>query len=348
VSELNFDTLSAAIEEQHRQIPFSGVIHVAHQDTPIFSHAYGLANRSDQIPNRLNTRFGIASGGKIFTATAISQLVSAGLLSFEQPLADIIPDLLPKLDPRVTIAHLLTHTSGIPDYFDEEDESDYEACWRKVPVYQMRSALDFIPFIRDKKMKFNPGERFGYSNMGFVLLGLVIGKVAGMRFQAYIEEKIFAPAWMRSSGYFSSDCLPAHCATGYILEPDGTWRSNIFSIPVIGHGDGGVYTTAADMGRFWKALFSRAYFDAEMLASMTHAHIQIKPGSPHHYGYGVWMDEITGQKGYSITGEDPGVDFNSSFYPDANLQITLLANTNDALWPMEKTIHNEIFGLDQA
>jgi CubicO group peptidase (beta-lactamase class C family) len=348
VSELNFDTLTVAIEEQHRQNPLSGVIYVSHQDTPIFSHAYGLANRSDQLPNRLNTRFGIASGGKVFTATAICQLVSIGLLSFEQSLAEMIPGLLPKLDPRVTIAHLLTHTSGIPDYFDEETESDYEACWREVPVYQMRSALDFIPLIQDQEMKFTPGERFGYNNMGFVLLGLVIEKITGMRFQTYIEEKIFGPAWMRSSGYFSSDSLPAHCATGYVMDSDGAWRSNIFSIPVIGHGDGGVYTTAADIGRFWKALFSRTYFDAEMLARMTTEHVQIKPSSPHHYGYGVWIDEIAGQKCYSIVGEDPGVEFSSSYYPDANLQITLLANTNNTLWPMVKVIRNEIFGLDQA
>jgi len=153
---------------------------------------------------------------------------------------------------------------------------------------------------------------------------------------------------MRSSGYFSSDCLPAHCATGYVINPDGQWRSNIFSIPVIGHGDGGVYTTAAAIGRFWKALFSRTYFDAEMLARMTNAHVQIKPDSPHHYGYGVWMEEIAGQKCYSIVGEDPGVEFSSSYYPESNLQITLLANTNDALWPMEKAIRNEIFGLDPA
>lgn len=347
MNELHVDTLSAAIEEQHRQIPFSGVIHVAQQETVIFSHAYGLANRSDQIPNRLNTRFGIASGGKIFTATAICQLVSAGLLSFDQPLTEMIPDLLPKLDPSVTIAHLLTHTSGIPDYFDEETESDYEACWRQVPVYQMRSAMDFIPLIQNKEMKFTPGERFGYSNIGFVLLGLVIERLTGIRFQTYTEEMIFGPAWMRSSGYFSSDCLPAHCATGYVMNPDGTWRSNIFSIPVTGHGDGGVYTTAADIGRFWKALFSRTYFDAEMLTRMTTRQVPTSPESSGHYGYGVWIDQYAGRTCFSVVGEDPGVEFYSGYYPDANLQITLLANTNNALWPMEKAIRYEIIGLNQ-
>lgn len=348
MNELNFETLSAAIEEQLRQQPFSGVIHVAHQGTPIFSHAYGLANRSDQIPIRLNTRFGIASGGKIFTATAICQLVAGGHLNPEQPFVEIIPDLLPMLDRRVTVEHLLTHTSGIPDYFDEETESDYEACWQKIPVYQMRSALDFIPFIRDKEMKYPAGERFGYNNMGFVLLGMLIEKVTGTRFQDYVEENIFGPAWMRSSGYFPNDCLPAHCATGYITAADDTWRSNIFSIPVVGHGDGGVYSTAADIGRFWKALFSKTYFDADMLTRMTSPHVQVTPGSTSHYGYGVWVEEISSQPCFSIVGEDPGVDFSSSYYPNFDLQISLLSNTNGALWPMEKVIRREIFGLDQA
>ncbi len=345
MDKLNLEPITAAIEEQLRQQPFSGVIHVTHQEKPIFSHAYGLANRSDRLPNRLNTRFGIASGGKIFTATAICQLISNGLMKFEQSVQELIPNLLPKLDQRVTVEHLLTHASGIPDYFDEETDSDYEACWRDVPVYRMRSALDFIPFILDKEMKYSPGERFSYSNMGYVLLGLLIEKVTGMRFQEYVEERIFGPAWMRASGYFSGDCLPAHCATGYMLEADGSWRSNIFSIPVVGHGDGGVYSTAADIGRFWKALFSYTYFDDDMLTRMTSAQVAVKPDSSQHYGYGLWIDEIGGHQCFSIVGEDPGVDFSSSYYPDLNLQIILLANTNGALFPMEKVIRDEIFAI---
>ena len=130
------------------------------------------------------------------------------------------------------------------------------------------------------------------------------------------------------------------------MDADGAWRSNIFSIPVIGHGDGGVYTTAADMGRFWKALFSRTYFDAEMLARMTTRHVPSSPESSGHYGYGVWMDQYAGRTCFSVVGEDPGVEFYSGYYPDETLQITLLANTNHALWPMEKAIRNEIIGLD--
>lgn len=346
VTDLNFESLEAAIEEQLPQTPFSGVIHIAHNDKPLFSHAYGLANRSDGLPNRLNTRFGIASGGKIFTATAILKLVGEGLLDLKQPLGNIIPELPPNLDKLITIEHLLTHTSGIPDYFDEEIESDYELCWKEKPVYQMRSAVDFLDFIKDKPMKFTPGERFAYSNMGFVLLGWVVENISGMRFQTYIEEKIFGPAWMRSSGYFSNDQLPEHCATGYLLDGDN-WRANIFSIPVVGHGDGGVYTTAADIGRFWKALLSKTYFSEELFTQMTTPQVRIAPESSHYYGYGVWIEEKTGEKCLSIVGEDPGVEFSSEYYPSSKLQITLLANMNGPLWPMAKIIRSEIFGLSQ-
>lgn len=344
MGELNFQTLTAAIEEQLRQMPFHGIIHIAYQDAPLFSHAYGLANRSDQLPNRLNTRFGIASSSKIFTATAICQLVSNGKLAFEQPIAGLLPGLLPNLDARITLRHLLTHTSGIPDYFDEELEEDYEVCWRDVPVYRMRTALDFLPFIQDKEMKFSPGARFGYNNLGFILLGLIVDQVSGQSFQSYIEEKIFGPAWMRSSGYFASDCLPEHCATGYLLAPDGTWRSNIFSIPVVGQGDGGAYTTAADLGRFWKALFSCTYFNTDILAQMIHPQVQTRTDSPYHYGYGVWIDQLAGATCYSVWGEDPSVESYSAYYPEINLQITLLANTTSAVTPLANIIRNEIFG----
>jgi CubicO group peptidase (beta-lactamase class C family) len=347
LTDLNFDTLADAIDQQLREHPFSGVIHVAYQETPIFSHAYGFSNRSDKLPNRLNTRFGIASGGKIFTASAICQLVGAGQLTFEQPLNDFTLDLLPNLNPAVTIEQLLTHTSGIPDYFDEETETDYAECWQKTPVYQMRSALDFLPFIQDKPMKFTPGERFSYNNMGFVLLGLVIEKITGKRFQNYVEERIFGPAWMRSSGYYTSDKLPENCALGYIKNEDGSWRSNLFSIPIVGHGDGGTFTTAADIGRFWRALWNKTYFNDDILTKMTSPLVRVKPESLDHYGYGVWVDELKGQRCLSIVGDDPGVEFSSSFYPDSNLQITLLANTNGSLWTMEKIIRNEIFSNNQ-
>ena len=194
-------------------------------------------------------------------------------------------------------------------------------------------------------MQFSPGEKFSYNNMGFILLGRVIEKVSGMRFQDYIEEKVFGPAWMRSSGYFFSDHLPENCALGYIEDSNEDWHNNLFSIPIVGHGDGGVYTTAADMGRFWKAFFDSRFFSQAILEEMLKSHA--KPGGENNisYGLGIWIHEAAAIRYYYLTDEDPGINFYSACYPDINLQIMILGNSNGPAWPMIKIIRNEIFSL---
>jgi CubicO group peptidase (beta-lactamase class C family) len=342
----NFECLAAVITEQQLKLPFSGVIHISQAGKSIFSHAYGLANRSDLLPNRLNTRFGIASGGKIFTATAIAQLIDQGKLDFDHPICDFLDGALPQIDTRVTLRHLLSHTSGIPDYFDENLENNYETTWQSVPVYRMSSPADFYPFIKDAAMQFSPGEKFSYNNMGFVLLGSVIEKISGKRFQENIEQKVFGPAWMRSSGYFYSDHLPENCASGYIEEKDGQWHDNRFSIPFVGHGDGGVYTTAADMGRFWKALFDKRFFSEAILEEMLKPHATVGTEGITNYGLGIWMNDITPFHCFYLTGEDPGINFYSAVYPQTDLQITILGNSNGPTRPMHKIIRDEIFALN--
>jgi CubicO group peptidase (beta-lactamase class C family) len=342
---LNFETLETAIQQQLREQPLSGVIHISQAGKPLFSHAYNYANRSEQLPNRLNTRFGLASGGKLFTATAIAQLVQQGKIHFDQPLAEFLDGALPLIDPAVTLRQLLSHTSGVPDYFDESMLDDYEAYWLDKPVYAMRSARDFFPLIANAANTFKAGEKFCYNNMGFVLLGYVVEKVSGQRFQDYIEEKIFGPAWMRSSGYYFSNRLPEHCALGYIEDKDGGWHTNQFALPVVGHGDGGAYSTAADYGRFWKAFFELRYFKEEILSEMLKPQVAVSEDGLSQYGLGIWMNDIAPTRCYYVTGEDPGVNFYSAVYPEAGLMITLLGNSNDAVWPLSRVIRAQIFGL---
>ncbi len=346
MSEFHFDNLENAIAEQLRQAPYSGVIHISFAGKPLYSHAYGFANRSEQLPNRLNTRFGIASGGKLFTAAAIAQLVDQNNLAFDQSITGFLDGALPHIDSKVTLRHLLSHTSGIPDYFDEAQEADYEATWKKKPVYNILTPEDFYLFIEEAAMQFAPGEKFYYNNMAFILLGKVVEKVSGQRLQDYIEEKIFGPAWMRSSGYFFSDRLPQHVARGYIENESGGWSTNQFAIPIVGHGDGGAYTTAADMGRFWKILFEKRYFKENILEELLKPQIKVSLDGRTQYGLGVWINDITPYRCYYLTGEDPGVNFYSAVYPEIDLQITLLGNSNGPVWPMSKTIRNEIFSLN--
>lgn len=339
---LDFETMTAAIEEQNRKQPYSGVISVFHRGNPVFHHAYGLANRSEKTPNRLNTRFGMASGGKIFTAAAIGLLVEAEELRFDQPVIEFLREEMPQLSDQVLVRHLLSHTSGLPDYFDESVMGDYEALWRDKPVYRMLSAHDFLPLMADQPMQFEPGTRFAYNNGAFVLAGLLVEKVSGQVFQQFVEEKIFGPAWMRASGYFRTDRLPQHTALGYITEEEN-WRSNIFSVPVIGHGDGGAYTTTADMKRFWAAFWGKRFFKEDILNEMLTPQIKASEDEVFHYGLGCWMNDLVNSRFYYVMGEDPGVEFYSGYYPDFDLQITLTANQNGPLWDMVKVIREGLF-----
>lgn len=338
---INFETIQAEIEEQNRKQSYSGVISIFHQGKAVFNHAYGLANRSEQIPNRLNTLFGIASGGKIFTATAVGLLVQAGKLSFDQPVIEFLAEEMPNLSEKVLVRHLLSHTSGVPDYFDESVMDDYEAFWLDKPVYTMVSARDFLPFMADQPMQFEPGAQFVYNNGAFVLAGLLVEKVSGQIFQKFVEENVFGPAWMRSSGYYRTDQLPEHTASGYITEGEN-WRSNIFAIPVIGHGDGGAYTTTADMNRFWMTLFGKRFFKEDILTEMLTPQIKVSEDGVFHYGLGCWINDLKESRFYYVMGEDPGVEFYSGYYPDFDLQITLTANQNGPLWDMVKIIRDEI------
>jgi CubicO group peptidase (beta-lactamase class C family) len=188
---IDFETIQAAIEEQNRKQTYSGVISIFHQGKAVFNHAYGLANRSEQIPNRLNTRFGIASGGKIFTATAVGLLVQAGKLRFDQPVIEFLAEEMPNLSEKVLVRHLLSHISGVPDYFDESVMDDYEAFWLDKPVYTMVSARDFLPFMADQPMQFEPGSQFVYNNGAFVLAGLLVEKVSGQVFQKCGRKRVW-------------------------------------------------------------------------------------------------------------------------------------------------------------
>ncbi|MCL6460080.1 MAG: beta-lactamase family protein, partial [Gorillibacterium sp.] len=123
---------------------FSGVVSIHQNQAEIYGRSYGQANRSEQIYNTMDTRFSIASGCKLFTAVAISQLVEKGLISFDSLLSECLEFSFPLFDPGVTVRHLLTHCSGIPDYFDEDVMDDFEELWIDVPMYRIRSPKDFL------------------------------------------------------------------------------------------------------------------------------------------------------------------------------------------------------------
>lgn len=321
--------IEALVNQHTASAPFSGVLVVNERGQSIFARASGLANRSDAVPNILATRFGTASGSKTFTAVAICQLVARGLLTFDTPLAACLHDPSPSFAPDVTIHQLLTHTSGIPDYFDEATMTDFAALWHDLPVYRLRSPADFLPLFQAKPMQFAPGTRFHYNNAGFVVLALVVEHITGKPFHDYVTEHVFQAGGMLDAGYFATDQLPARTALGYIEDAPGMeWRTNIFAIPIIGGGDGGAYVTAADVSAFWSGLHNNTFLPSELTQMLLTPHVQAHEQI--YYGYGIWItvDSNGVPFRYRVSGSDPGVTFYTSCYPERDVQIIAIGNTS--------------------
>lgn len=309
----------------------SGVVTVHREGKPLLGRAYGFANRSESTPNTLDTRFQIASGSKIFTAVAVCRLAETGHVSLDSRLSECLDVQLPRFHPEVTVHHLLTHTSGIPDYFDETEGGDYEALWRDRPMYRMTRPGDFLDLFRDKPMQFEPGARFTYNNAAFVLLAAIVEQHAGVPFPRFVEETVFAPAGMQDSGYFRFDRLPSRTAFSYLEDEEtGAWRTNIYSVPILGGGDGGAYVTAPDMARFWTALSSHVLLEADSVAALLRAHAEVPGKVPTtRYGYGVWIREDPGGgPRYQVEGWDPGVAFLSTWEPETRQATTVALNVN--------------------
>jgi len=323
--------IEEVIEQQSAAPSFSGVVLVRENGKKVFGRAYGLARRAESIPNTPGTRFAIASGSKIFTSVAVCQMVERGLLAFEDCLTDCLDIDFPPFDKRITVHQLLTHSSGIPDYFDEEVNDDYEALWKERPMYAMREVKDFLPMFQGQPMKFTPGKRFLYNNAGFIVLGLIVEQHAKMPFIDYIQEHILAPCSMTESGYFATDRLPERTACGYIEDVSrGGWRTNFFAVPIVGGPDGGAYTTAKDMSKFWSALFDRRLLSDQLTRQLLYPHLAAtSEGENIWYGYGVWITMRDNDvASYYVTGWDPGVAFISRVFPGSKIEVTLLANAN--------------------
>ena len=334
------EKMFTTLESLNAENPFSGVIWLEVKTETIFTRAYGLANRRDALPSNLETRFQTASGTKIFTALAILQLVEQGLLKLEDRLKDILPFNFPNFSPEITLRHLLTHTSGITSYFEEDVNDDYEALWQDLPVYRMREPRDFLPLFQHKGMKFSPGERFEYNDGGFILLGLVIEQVSGKSFREVIREQVFLPAGMENSGFYYSDRLPSNTAESYIYEKgDEEWRSNIYAVPIIGAPDGGAYTTAADMNSFWKALLDHKLLSEENTRQMLTPQAVKDEEKGFYYGFGVWIKKPEDHPmTYYVEGMDPGVSMISACAADRSFMLHILGNTNRSVWQIYRAI----------
>lgn len=308
---------------------FSGVVSIDRAGEVEFAKAYGLANRAYQVPNTLDTRFGTASGSKGFTALVVLSLVREGLLSLDTTARSLLGDDLPLVADDVTIEHLLTHTSGIGDYLDEE--GDWEANDYMVgAVHLLTTTEAFLPLMAGIPTKFKAGERFGYCNGGFVVLALLAERVTGIGYHQLVRERVLRPAAMTRTDFLRADELPADAAVGYL---DGMDRSNVFHLPILANGDGGIHTTAGDMSQFW-----RAFFAGDIVADVdeiVRPRLDV-PEESLRYGLGFWLHETDDTA--ILAGYDAGVSFKSTHDRHTSTTRTVLSNTAPGAWPIARAI----------
>ena len=319
---------------------FSGVFSVRTEESIVFETAQGFRNRSEGLHNNIDTAFGIASGTKLFTGIAVCKLIDNGKLSLEDKLWDILPYDLGEIDKRVTVRHLLTHTSGIGDYIDEEAPNSYEKeqeLCSKYPVYLWERLEYYLQMITPLPSKFEPGFRFGYSNAGFVMLGLVVEAVSEMPYQQFVTDEIIVPLKLQHTGFYRMDELPANTALGYTGDKQ---RTNTLSLPIIGGSDGGLFTCAKDLDMLWRAVFSKQVLSEEMLEIFLKDHVD--RGNGKGYGLGVYRHETNKDVTYYAVGGDFGVDFFTAYFPKLKITASALGNTEINTYPLLDAIFSSL------
>ena len=311
----------------------SGVLRVDVDGIAVFQGAFWFKHRGLEIANTIDTQFGLASGAKGFTALAVMSMVERGELSLDTTARSVLGNDLPLIDDRVTVEQLLAHRSGIGDYFDEDNFDDNNAYAMKVPVHQLLTTEQYVAALDGYPMKHEPGAEFVYCNGGFVVLALIAERVSRVPFHDLVDERVCGPAALHDTAFLRSDELPGRAAIGY-LEDDGL-RSNVLHLPVRGNGDGGVYSTAADLHALWDAVFAGRVVSRETLAKMVYPR-SVAADMEARYGLGFWLDATT--DAVSLHGFDAGVGFVSVRDPAGRFAYTVISNKGRGAWPVSQRV----------
>ncbi len=319
-----------AIEEA-----LSGVVRLDLDGQIITEMAFGQSHRGLGI-GQPAPQLAMHGSNKNVTALVVS-LVEQRDLTLGHVCARSSGDDLPLVDDHVTVEHLLAHRSGIGDYLDEDAIEDPDAYLMPVPVHELATTDDYLPILDGHPAKFAPGERFEYCNSGYVILALITERVSGRSFHELVDERVCKPAGMVDTAFLRSDSLPGRAALSYL--DDRGLTTNVFHLPVRGNGDGGIYSTAADMHAFWDALMAGRIVSTETLTEMTRP--RSNPVDGLRYGLGFWL----GPDGaVSIHGFDAGVGFVSVHDPSRHLTYTVLSNKSRGAWPCSQRIMQIVTG----
>jgi CubicO group peptidase (beta-lactamase class C family) len=288
---------------------------VIHDGKVAFTHAYGMADLETHTPATIQTDYRLASLTKQFTATAIMLLVQDGRLHYDDRVIDLLPGF-PAYGRDIRVRHLLNHTSGIWDY------EDFVPDTQRVQVKD-KDVLALIG--RVDSTYFPPGTKFRYSNTGYALLSLIVAQVSGKPFARFLHDRIFAPLGMHSTvAYEAGISTVPHRAYGYTIRASGVRRTDQSSTSAV-LGDGGVYSSVADLVAWDHALETHALVSAEA-QRLAWTPPVLPNGAVTHYGFGWFIDRDRGLERLTHWGETRGFMNAIERYPDQRLSVIVLTN----------------------
>lgn len=309
---------------------FSGTVLLAKGDKVLFQFASGDADKEKHQKINADTRFNLGSMNKMFTSLSIMQLAEKGKLSLSDPVSKFVDTTwLPKaLADKITIHHLLSHTSGMGDMFSDDFEK------ASMPGVINLNALK--PFIKVKQLNFEPGKKWDYSNAGMSLLGVVIEKVSGLNYFAYIRQFIYKPAGMTQSDVFDVNTNPHNLAIGYIPKSDGTFENNRNSMWTRGNPSGGGYSNLRDLHKFALALTAGKLVSADSQQKMYTDYMR------REYGYGFQVFNHKNHKIVGHSGGAPGLNAVTLVEPKSGYIMIILSNYDNAVQGLQTFMLNRL------
>jgi len=298
-------------EMQAQQIPGLALA-VIKDGKMIIARGYGFANVEHQVPVKPETIFQSGSTGKQFTATAVMMLVEEGKLSLDDKITKYFPDG-PEAWQKITVRHLLTHTSGMTDYPPDFDlRRDY-------------TEDDLFQRIKSIPLAFQPGEKWSYSNLAYVMLGILIHKVSGKFYGDYLQERIFKPLEMTTARIISESDIVANRAAGYRVV-NGKLKNQSWVSPSLNTtADGALYLTIYDMAKWDAALYTEKLLKKSSLEQMW-TPVRLNDGKTQPYGFGWALGEVRGHRIIEHGGAWQGFKAQISRYVDDKLTVIVLAN----------------------
>jgi D-alanyl-D-alanine carboxypeptidase len=307
--------LKKKLDEDAAAGRFAGAALVAKNGKPVFTQAYGLADREKKTANTLKTRFRLGSMNKMFTAVATLQLVQSGKLDLKAPFGNYLTDYPNKdVASKVTIEQLLTHTGGTGDIFGPEFDKKR---------LELKTLSDYVSLYGQRALEFEPGSRWQYSNYGFLLLGVLIEKVSGQSYYDYVRDHIYKPAGMTATASEPEEQTVADRSVGYRRFAPGDWRPNTDTLPYRGTSAGGGYSTVEDLLRFATALQTHKLLNAQYTEMLTTGKVEAGRGK---YAFGFQDSVINGTRCFGHGGGAPGMNGMLQICPEPGYVIAVLAN----------------------